>query len=128
MTMIHPISGRVPSAPPSACFFGGLLCSFSDRILAMTPPSDGIASRLVETNDDDPPNQWAGSIRSPIGLFFWGTFMLILLYGAYTVSSTLPRHSLDAEERDAIRWAADHTARTDRSLILAQYEHHPFSP
>ena len=108
---------------------GGVPASiFPFSILAMTALSDGIASRLVETNDDDPPNQWAGSIRSPIGLFFWGTFMLILLYGAYTVSSTLPRHSLDAEERDATRWAADHTARTDRFLILDEYENPLFSP
>lgn len=94
----------------------------------MTALTDGIAALLVKVNDDDPANTWIYSLNSRIGRVFWGIFLLIFLYGAFSVSSTLPHHSIDPEERDAIRWVADNTTPTDRFLILDGQENPLLSP
>jgi hypothetical protein len=108
---------------------GGLPASvFPFSFLAMTTLSEGIASRLTPTQNDNSTDAWTHSFNTLVGRIFWGTFIIIFLYGAFRVSSTLAMQSLSTEETKAIHWVSENTNSTDRFLILDWQENSLLSP
>ena len=107
---------------------GGLPASvFPFSILAMTALADGLAIHLSASGGKTD-RDWTDSLQTNLGRAFWGVFILIFLYGAFRVSSTLSRQSLDTEERDALQWVSVNTATNDRFLVLDRQENSLLSP
>jgi hypothetical protein len=87
---------------------GGLPASnFPFSIMAMTMLTEGIVPLLLQMNRKDSAIAWTHSLNTTIGRIFWGTFIFIFLYGAYTVSVGLPRQSLSVEQMYATQWIAN---------------------
>jgi len=108
---------------------GGLPASnFPFSIMAMTMLTEGILPLLLQTGLKDSALAWTNSLNTAIGRIFWGTFIFIFLYGAYTVSIGLSRQSLSVEQMDATQWVAEHTTSTDHFLILDDYSNPLQSP
>jgi hypothetical protein len=108
---------------------GGLPASvFPFSFLAMTTLSEGIASRLAPTQNDANTDVWIYSFNTVAGRVFWGTFIIIFLYGAFQVSATLSLQYLSTEESDAIHWVSKNTAPNDRFLIMDWQENPLLSP
>jgi len=108
---------------------GGVPASnFPFSIMAMTMLTEGIAPLLVQTKPKSSIIPWTQSLNTAIGRIFWGVFIFIFLYSAYTFSVGLSTQSLTTEQLDAIHWAADHTVSTDRFLVLDDYSNPLQSP
>ena len=108
---------------------GGLPASvFPFSFLAMTTLSEGIASKLTSTHNDANADAWIYSFNTLVGRVFWGTFIIIFLYGAFQVSSTLAMQSLSTEETKAIQWVSENTNPKDRFLIMDWQDNPLLSP
>lgn len=101
---------------------------FPFSIMAMTMLTDGIAPLLLQSNRKDSALAWIHSLKTVTGRIFWGSFIFIFLYGAYTVSVGLSRQSLNTEQLDALQWVADNTTPTDTFLVLDDYSNPLQSP
>ncbi len=115
-----------------------LLCLFVDprgglpasvipfSMLAATALADGIAAQLVSAKEGA--REWTHSLNTAIGRLFWGFILLLFLYGAIRVSSTLASHSLTRADRDAMDWVSANTEPADRFLILDDQDNPLLSP
>jgi hypothetical protein len=109
---------------------GGIPASiFPFTILAMSAVTDGIAPQLFNTKTDDQLlDSWTLSLNSKIGRLFFGFFIILFLYNAYSVSNTLSYQVLGTEEFKAIEWVNSNTKATDRFLILDEQGNPLLSP
>ena len=101
---------------------------FPFSIMAMTMLTEGIAPLLLQSVRKDSALAWTHSLKTVTGRIFWGIFIFIFIYGAYTVSVGLSRQSLNTEQLDALQWVADNTTSTDTFLILDDYSNPLQSP
>lgn len=104
---------------------GGLpASSVPFTIMAATTLADGIAPHLASKEGMEPP-ALASSLRSFAGRFFWGTFLLLFLYGAFRVSSKLSQQTIDAEEIHVMRWIQTYTD-PDATFLILDWQANPF--
>ena len=109
---------------------GGIPASiFPFAVLAMIAITDGIAPRLFIAQTDDPyPDAWIHSLDTKVGRLFFGFFVILFLYNAYSVSNTLSYQALGAEQLNAIKWVKSNTDNTDDFLILDEQGNPLLSP
>ncbi|MBI5307229.1 MAG: hypothetical protein HZB37_02525 [Planctomycetes bacterium] len=109
---------------------GGIPASiFPFAILAMSAITDGIAPHLFDTKTDtENTDSWIYSLNSKTGRLFFGFFILLFLYNAYSVSNTLSYQVLGEEEFKAIGWINSNTELTDHFLILDDQSNPLLSP
>jgi hypothetical protein len=109
---------------------GGIPASiFPFTILAMSAITDGIAPQLLNTETDNQySDTWTFSLNTKIGRLFFGFFVILFLYNAYSVSNTLSYQVLGTEEFKAIGWVNANTKATDNFLILDEQSNPLLSP
>ena len=102
---------------------------FPFTIMAMTTITDGIAPLLfnIEASDQSS-DTWMRSLNGIVGRLFFGFFIILFLYNAYSVSDTLSYQVVGAEEFKAIEWVKSNTNVTDRFLILDEQGNPLLSP
>jgi len=97
--------------------------------LAVSTIADGIAPQLINLkNGDQHQDSWTGSLNTKIGRLFFGFFIILFLYNAYSVSNTLSYQVLGKEEVEAINWVKSNTDVTDHFLILDEQNNPLLSP
>jgi hypothetical protein len=102
---------------------------FPFAIMATTTITDGIAPLLLNKEvDNQTPDSWMYSLNSTAGRLFFGFFVILFLYGAYTVSDTVSYQVVGAEEFKAIDWVKSNTSVADRFLILDEQGNPLLSP
>ena len=74
------------------------------------------------------PESWTYSLHTKIGRLFFGFFIILFLYNAYSVSNTLSYQVLGTEELEAISWVKSNTNLTDHFLILDEQGNPLLSP
>jgi len=109
---------------------GGIPASvFPFAMLAAGAIADGIAPQLVSLSmEDRRPENWIHALNSRTGKLFFGFFIILFLYNAYSVSETLSHQFLGTEEIKAIEWVKTNTDAADRFLILDEQGNPLLSP
>jgi hypothetical protein len=111
-----------PRGGPSASIF-------PFAIMAMTTITDGIAPLLLKKEaDNQAPDSWMYSLNSTAGRLFFGFFVILFLYGAYSVSDTISYQVVGVEEFKTIDWVKSNTNAADRFLILDEQGNPLLSP
>jgi hypothetical protein len=109
---------------------GGIPASvFPFAVLAAITITDAIAPRLFSpAAEEQTEDTWVRSLYFNPGRLFFGFFIILFLYNAYSVSETLSHQVLGDEERKAIQWVMSNTEPSDRFLILDEQGNPLLSP
>lgn len=103
---------------------GGAYASiFPFAVLAASALSDGVAVWLGKQAPAEH-EAWISSLDSRTGKAFWGFFIILFLYNAYSVSTRLSQEKLNADQREALEWIRMNTA-ADASFIVFDEQGNP---
>lgn len=99
---------------------GGLPASiFPFSIMAASIFTDSISPLLGgEIDQNHNSDGWIHSLDTKIGRLFFGFFIILFLYNAYTVSNTLSLQHLGKMELDSFQWVKSNTNIKDNFLIF----------
>jgi hypothetical protein len=107
---------------------GGTYASiFPFAVLAMSAITDGVAPNFIKSNPENP-EAWTYSLNSRAGKLFFGFFVILFLYNAYSVSNKLSQEVLNSGQREALEWVRKNTASTDAFLVLDEQGNPLLSP
>ncbi len=109
---------------------GGIPASiFPFTVLAMSTITNGIAPLMVENKQfAESLDSWIYSLNTKVGRLFFGFFIILFVYNAYSISNTLSSQVLGTAELNAINWVKSNTDKTDSFLILDEQDNLLLSP